>query len=186
MEDEKIIELYWNRDETAISATEEKYGRYLTAIAQSILKDKRDSQECVSDTYMGAWNAIPPQRPNFLRAFLGKITRNLSLKRYRDMSADKRGGGEPDLAMKELETVIPGEMAIDTALESKAITEALNTFLAGLGMEERKIFVLRYWYLESVKDVSARLGYGESKVKMTLKRTRDKLSKHLAKEGIIL
>ena len=184
MEDEKIIELYWNRDEGAIAATDDKYGNYLKTIAGNILKDDRDTQECVSDTYMGAWNAIPPERPSILKAFLGKITRNLSLKKYRDMTADKRGGGEPTLAVEELVECIASGSTVEGQLEGRAITEALNTFLSGLAAEERKIFVLRYWYLESVKDVAARFGYGESKVKMTLKRTRDKLKDHLAKEGI--
>ena len=184
MEDEKIIELYWTRDEGAITATDEKYGNYLKTIAGNILKDERDSQECVSDTYMGAWNAIPPERPSILKAFLGKITRNLSLKKYRDMTADKRGGGETALALEELVECIASGSTVEGQLEGRAITEALNTFLSGLAAEERKIFVLRYWYLESVKDVAARFGYGESKVKMTLKRTRDKLKDHLAKEGI--
>lgn len=184
MQDERIIELYWNRDEAAITATEEKYGSYLKTIARSILKDERDSQECVSDTYMGAWNAIPPERPSILKAFLGKITRNLSLKKYRDATAEKRGGGEFDLALDELAECIAAGSTVEGQLEGRAITEALNTFLSGLAAEERKIFILRYWYLESVKDVAARFNYGESKVKMTLKRTRDKLKDHLAKEGI--
>lgn len=186
MEDEKIIDLYWDRDENAISATDQKYGKYLTAIARNILSDERDSQECVSDTYMGAWEAMPPQRPSALKAFLAKITRNLSLKRYRHNTADKRGGGEVDLAIDELAECISVGKTVDGQLEDKAITEALDTFLTGLAAEERQIFVFRYWYLESIQDVAARFGYGESKVKMTLKRTRDKLANYLAKEGIYI
>lgn len=186
MEDEKIIDLYWERNEEAITATDEKYGKYLKTIARGILKDERDSQECVSDTYMGAWNKMPPERPSLLKAFLGKITRNLSLKKYRDMTAEKRGGGEPTLAMEELAECIASGSSVEGQLEGKAVTEALNTFLTGLAAEERKIFVLRYWYLESIRDVAARFDYGESKVKMTLKRTRDKLKEHLAKEGIYI
>lgn len=186
MEDERIIDLYWERNEAAISATDEKYGKYLKTIANGILKDDRDSQECVSDTYMGAWNAMPPERPSVLKAFLGKITRNLSLKKFRSLSADKRGGGEYDLAIEELAECIASGSSVEGQLEDKAISAALDTFLGGLAAEERQVFVLRYWYLESVNTVAARFGYGESKVKMMLKRTRDKLKDHLAKEGIYI
>ncbi|MBR5730895.1 MAG: sigma-70 family RNA polymerase sigma factor, partial [Firmicutes bacterium] len=155
MEDEKIIDLYWARSESAISETELKYGRYLKTVAKNILSDEEDSLECVNDTYLNAWNAIPPARPKVLQAFLGKIVRNLALDRYRANTAEKRGGGSIALALDELLDVSSGESVEDSVADRTALTAALKRFLSGLSNEDRRIFLKRYWYFMPVKEVSA-------------------------------
>ncbi len=182
MKDSQIIDLYWQRDETAISETEAKYGRFCFSIANNILHDDEDAKECVNDTYLGAWNAMPPHRPEMLSTFLGKITRRLSLKKWRDRSADKRGGGSVALSMEELEECIPSRQSADDSIAVAELTNIINGFLETLPVEERRVFLRRYWYFDSISDISARFGFGESKVKMMLKRTRDKLLVRLQKE----
>ncbi|MBR3301252.1 MAG: sigma-70 family RNA polymerase sigma factor [Firmicutes bacterium] len=184
MEDEKIIELYWARSESAVSETENKYGRYLKTVARNILSDEEDSLECVNDTYLNAWNAIPPSRPRVLQSFLGRITRNLALDRYRANTAEKRGGGQLALALDELLDVSSGENVADTVADRSAITDALKLFLSGLTDEDRRIFLKRYWYFMSVKDVAHDMSLGESSVKMRLLRMRESLRRTLIKEGI--
>ena len=183
MEDERIVELYWERSESAISETETKYGRYLKTVAVNILSNEEDSLECVNDTYLNAWNAIPPARPKVLQAFLGKITRNLALDRYRAENAQKRGGGEIALAIDELLDVSSRESVEDSVADRTALTDALKRFLSGLSTEDRRIFLKRYWYFMPVKEISEDFGISESNAKMTLSRTREKLKKHLLKEG---
>lgn len=182
MKDSQIVDLYWQRDETAISETETKYGRFCFSIANNILHDDEDAKECVNDTYLGAWNAMPPHRPEMLSTFLGKITRRLSLKKWRDRSADKRGGGSVALSMEELEECIPSRQRTDDSIAVAELTDLINGFLESLPVEERRVFLRRYWYFDSISDISARFGFGESKVKMMLKRTRDKLLVRLQKE----
>ena len=184
MEDAKIIDLYWERNEKAIAETEKKYDRYCYSIAQNIVADREDSRECVNDTYLGAWNAIPPTRPNVLRTFLGRITRNLALKKVRLKTADKRGGSQYDLVLEELGDIIADASTPEVEMEAKELGMTINGFLQGLQTEERRVFVCRYWYFDSVSEIAARFGYGESKVKMMLKRTRDKMKEYLKKEGI--
>ena len=164
MEDKKIIELYWDRDESAIVETEKKYGNYCYSIAKGILRQREDAEEVTNDTYAGAWNCIPPHRPEILRTFLGKITRHLSLKRIREKMAQKRGCGE-------------------ATMEKKELAEILNGFLEKLPVTQRRVFVCRYWYFDSVEDIAKRFGFGQSKVKMMLFRTRKKLKEILEKEG---
>ena len=184
MEDNRIVDLFWQRDETAITETENKYGRFCFSIANRILQNTEDARECVNDTFLAAWNAIPPHRPEILSTFLGKITRRLSLKKRRDSSADKRGGGSVDISLDELEACIPSGQTVDESVDLAVLTEILNDFLAALPEEERRVFLRRYWYFDSVGEIAARFGFGESKVKMTLKRTRDKLRARLQKEDV--
>ena len=184
MEDEKIIELYWARSESAISETEIKYGRYLKTVAKNILSDEEDSLECVNDTYLNAWNAMPPARPKVLQSFLGKITRNLALDKYRANTAEKRGGGSVAVVLDELIDVSSGENVEDTVADRSAITAALKMFLSGLTDEDRRIFLKRYWYFMSVKEVADDMSLGESSVKMRLLRMRENLRRTLIKEGI--
>lgn len=184
MEDSLIINLYWQRDEAAITATGEKYGRYCYTISYNILRNNEDAEECVNDTYIGAWNAMPPEHPQNLSLFLGKITRNLSLKRWRAKTAEKRGGGEVPLALDELEECIASGNTIDEHLRAEELAGIINEFLAGLAVMERRVFMCRYWHFDSVRDISDRFGFTQSKVKMMLKRTREKLLRHLEKEGI--
>lgn len=186
MDDQKIIELYWRRCEDAIAETAHKYGPYCRRVAYNILQDHADSEECVNDTYLRAWNAIPPKRPERLRAFLGKIARNLALDRWERQSAEKRGRGQASLALEELEECLPAPSGGEQTADGLALKELLDRFLAGLEAERRRIFVRRYWYLDSVKEVAAALGVGESSVKMTLLRLRRELKEFLEKEGVFV
>lgn len=184
MEDRQIIALYFLRSEDAISATERKYGAYCFSIARNILQDPEDALEAVNDTYLGAWNAIPPHKPQSLAAFLGKITRRISINKWQAAHAQKRGGGEIPLALEELSECIPSPMDPEQAFAGKELSALLNRFVRELPETERKIFLCRYWYLEPVKVTARRFGFSQSKVKSMLFRTRNKLKTELEKEGI--
>jgi RNA polymerase sigma-70 factor (ECF subfamily) len=184
MEDSRIIDLYWKRSEEAITESDRKYGRYCGTIAMNILGNREDVEECVSDTWLRAWNAIPPARPLILKAFLGKITRNLSLNMLEKSRAGKRGGGEGCAVLDELEEWIADEGADTWSADRYVLTETLKRFLSTLPEEKRVIFVRRYWYMDQVKTIADDLGVGESKVKMTLFRVRKELAQVLKKEGI--
>ena len=186
MEDQKIIELYWNRDESAITETRTRYGAYCFSIAHRILSDRLDSEECVNDTYLAAWQAIPPARPNVFSAFLGRITRNLSLKKLRYRTAEKRMGGETALCLDEIEALVPDEKSIEDSFGAETIGKMINEMLGEASPEHRKVFVCRYWYFDSIQDIAARFGFGESKVKMILKRMRDELRERLVREGVFI
>lgn len=186
MDDRQIIALYNERSEAALSETAKKYGRYCRTIAYNILFNEEDSEECVNDTWMRAWDSIPPQCPERLSAFLGKITRNLALNRYKHNTREKRGGGQTMLVLEELAECVPGADSTEEAVEETLLVEALNGFLAELPAEKRKLFLRRYWYLSSVKEIATDFGLSESNVKMTLLRLRSKLKQTLEKEGIIL
>ncbi len=183
MDDRRIVELYWERDEQAIPATSTKYGAYCTAIAKNILGSREDAEECVNDTYLNAWNAMPPHKPDILPAFLGKITRNLSFNRYKHNTAEKRGGGQLPLVLDELRECITGEESAEEALDRQELTAAMESFLNTLPAEKRNLFVSRYWYTESISDMAARFGMKESAVAMTLSRTRKKLRDYLTERG---
>lgn len=184
MEDNEIIRLYWDRDEAAIGATDEKYGAYCTAIACNILTSPEDAEECVSDTWLHAWNAMPPQHPNILSAFLGRITRNLSFNRYRFTHARKRHTGELPLVLEELEECVSGGETPEEALDRKALVEAVESFLDTLPPSGRAIFVDRYWYARSVGEIAQRSRMTENHVSVTLSRLRQKLRRHLTERGI--
>ena len=186
MEDNQIIRLYFDRSEEAISQTAAKYGKYCHTIAYNILHNFEDSEECVNDTYWKAWNIIPPRRPRRLAAFLGRITRNLSLDKYRYYTADKRNGGELAVALEELGDCISFIGSMDDHTEEIVLVEVLNSFLASLSAEHRKIFMRRYWYVSSVKEIADDYDITESKVKMSLLRSRNQLKAALEKEGIAL
>jgi RNA polymerase sigma-70 factor (ECF subfamily) len=185
MEDTKIIDLYFARNETAITETDQKYGTYCRSIAWNILQNHEDSEECVSDTWLRAWNAMPPQRPRVLRQFLAKITRNLSLDRFRADHAQKRGSGEVPLALEELkECVGSGDPATDA--ERKLLEELIGQFLQQLSQRDRGVFLRRYFYMESRKDIAARYGMKETNVRLCLSRTRQRLREYLRKEDFPL
>lgn len=186
MEDKEIVELYFKRDENAISQTAIKYENYCYAIANRILFNKEDSEECVNDTYLAAWNAIPPHCPAILSTFLGKITRRLSLNKWRANNAQKRGGGQVSLSFEELENCIKDGEDIVNGISETELSDLLNEFLKGLKESDRKVFVCRYWYFESIKDISDRFYFSESKTKMILKRTRDKLRIFLKRRGVLV
>ncbi len=183
VEDKNIVDLYWNRKDSAIVETSEKYGSYLFKISFNILYSKEDSEECVNDTYLKAWNSIPPNRPKLLKAFLGKITRNLSIDLYRK-NRTKGRSGEVEIAIEELEGVIPSGEDIFKTLDEKYLVEKINEFLESINRQDRKIFLLRYFYLHSSKDIEKLTDIKVSTINTILYRTRNKLRKHLEKEGI--
>lgn len=186
MTDKEIVELYWERSERAIEETDRQYGRYFHYIAKEILHDDEDAKEIVNDTYLKAWNSIPPERPDPLRAFLGRITRQLSLGRLERNRAQKRGGGQYLAALDELAECIPdGSESQDIASEID-LTAALNRFLRGLPLEQRRVFIKRYWYMSSVAETAAAFGMSESRVTSMLFRLRSKLKEQLTKEGFEL
>lgn len=185
MEDHQIVDLFWKRSEEAISETSNKYGKYCYSISYNILTNQEDAEECVADTWLSAWNSIPPRRPSYLAAFLGRITRNMSIDRWRTRSRYKRGGGEVTLALEELEECVSDGQTVESVFERKQLTRTFNEFLDSLPETERRVFLRRYWYLDSVRDISERLQFSESKVTSMLFRTRKKLRKVLEKEGFL-
>ena len=185
MEDQEIVALFWARSEEAIREASGKYGRYCRYIAEQILHSREDSEECVNDALLQAWRTIPPQRPQHLSVFLGRITRNLSLNRWEREQACKRGGGQVPLALEELQECLPSPRSGQLA-EDLALSEACSRFLDSLPAEARRLFLRRYWYFTPIKEIAAAFGLSESKVKMSLLRSRRKLKKYLEKEGIIL
>ncbi len=185
MTDEKIIELYFARDEAAIKYTAEKYESYCFTVANNILSNRQDSEECVNDTYLAAWSSIPPERPRQLSAFLGKIVRNFALMRYRKDRAYKRGGNMSEVSL-ELLGLIPDGCDLAEEYDSRRIGLIIDTFLRTLSKSDRQMFVRRYWYGDSIADICRQFGFGESRVKVSLHRTREKLAETLKKEGVAL
>ena len=183
MEDEKIVSLYWDRDETAIRETEIKYDRYLTKIAYNILADREDSQESVNDTYLAAWNSIPPHRPGVLSAYLAKLTRRISIDRFRYRTRDKRRESEYSVSLSELGDCVSGGNTTEEIVNVKLLADAIGIFLRLQSEEARNAFIGRYYFLDSVKEVAAYCGMSESKCKTLLHRTRLGLKDYLRKEG---
>lgn len=163
MEDDKIIDLLWRRCEAAIEHLDKKYGGYCFSIANRILENRQDAEECVSDTYLAAWNRIPPTRPGNLRAFLGRITRNLSINRWRSRSARIRGGGEMDLALEELAGCVAGPWDVPQELEQKELERAIQEFCRGLSQQDRIIFLKRYFFLSTVPEIASETGFSPGK-----------------------
>ena len=186
MGDDEILDLYFKRSEQAIDATQEKYNWYCTSIAYRILASIEDSQETVNDTWLRAWELIPPARPGNLQAFLGKITRNIALNRLRHETAQKRGGSAYILALSELEDCVTNGTTPEDALLRQQTVAAINRFLKGLPKERRVVFVLRYWYLYSTKEIAFKMGLRENTVSSMLFRLRKQLKTHLEQEGIVL
>ncbi len=186
MDDNEIVELFFARDEAAIEAVHRRYGSYCTAIAQNILGDEGAAEECVNDAWLRCWDAIPPQRPRSLKAFAGKIVRNLALSALRSETAQKKGGGQAALALEELSEVVSGGDTPEAALDRQALLAALDGFLANLPEQPRSLFLRRYWYLDSVKQLAVRFGMSQTKVTTTLHRLRQKLRVHLQQEGFEL
>lgn len=184
MEDQAILALYLARDEGAITATDRAYGPYCRAIARNILPSHEDAEECVSDAYFAAWRSIPPQRPRRLAAYLGRLTRNLALNRFRSLGAEKRGGGQTALALSELGESVPASADTLRAVEEAALTAAIQSFLTVQPPLRRHIFLRRYWYLAPIRDIARECGRSESQVTSLLHRMRKQLRTHLEKEGI--
>lgn len=183
MEDEAIVSLYWERSEQAIRETENKYGKLCYSIAYNLLHNTEDAAESVNDTYLEAWNSMPPHKPNSLTAFLGKITRRLSVDRWRSIHAAKRGRGEYPLLLDELSECIPSESSVEQQVELKELAETVNRFLRGLSNEKQQVFLRRYWYGDSMEELAKKFGFTENKVKSMLYHIRENLRECLKKEG---
>lgn len=183
MEDFQIVDLYWARNEKAISESERKYGRMLKSLSHSILTSREDAEECVNDTYLAAWQSMPTERPSYLGAFLSKITRNLSIDRYRRSHREKRGG--VDNLMAELSECIPAGDSVEKEYENGRLASALNGFLYRLSPEKRAMFICRYFYSQSIGEIAARLGVSESNVKITLYRQREALRRMLEEQELL-
>ena len=184
MKDRDIVELYWRRSEQAIRETERKYGSYCRTIAFNILNNREDSEECVSDTWLAAWNAMPDKRPEKLNPFLAKIARNFALTRLKRSTAKKRGGGEAQLALEELDDVLPDGCDLQQELEEKELAAAIGAFVKRLPERERLAFLGRYWFCAGERDLAGRLGLTRGGVNAMLRRTREKLRDYLLEEGL--
>ena len=186
MEDTAIIDLYWARSQQAISASEEKYGAYCHTIARRILDREEDAEECVNDTWLRAWNAMPPQRPGVLSAFFGKLTRNLSLDRWRRNKAAKRGGHQVEIALHELEDCLPDHRSPDENLEAWETAALISAFLRRQPQLDRVLFVRRYFHLEPLDSLAGRFGLSAGQVKSKLHRMRQRLKAELEQEGVAI
>lgn len=184
MEDKKIIDLYFERDESAIGETDKKYGKLCFSIAHNILKNTEDSEECVSDTYLSLWNTIPPTRPKKFAAFISKVARYISLNKFDFLHAKKRFC-EAELSFEELEEVLSDDN-IKKEIENSELGEIIGRFLRNINSDSRNVFIRRYYFFDSISDIARRFSFSESKVKSMLERTRKRLREHLEKEGVRL
>ncbi len=185
MEDNQIVDLYWARNERAITETQQKYGKLLFSLSYSVLSSREDAEECVNDTYLDAWGAMPTARPACLGAFLSKIARRISIDRFRTMHREKRGGFGVAMALDELSECIAASGGVEEEYENRRLAEALNRFLYTLPTERRVMFLRRYFYSQPVSTIAADMRLGESKVKVTLHRTREALRKFLEGEDLL-
>ena len=183
MDDAKIVQLYWERNEQAIIESSNKYGTYCNSIAHNILFNWADAEECVNDTWLHAWNSMPPHKPYILSTFLGKITRNLSFDCYKRNHRDKRGGNNIDLVLEELEEIVSGNDNPEKQLQEKELKEEINQFLFSLSKDKRYMFILRYWYADSISEIAERFGLSENNVSVILNRVRKKLKSYLNEKG---
>lgn len=186
MDDKNIIQLYWDRNDQAISETAQKYGHYCRAIAKNILNSQEDAEECVNDTYLNAWNSMPTHWPEQLAAFLGKITRNLSFNKYKYNRAKKRGGGEIVLVLDELADCVSDADTIERFIDRQEIIRVVNSFIKELPAKRRNIFVRRYWYADPVSKIAKNYGMSQGSVSKTLERTRKQLKEYLTERGFDL
>ena len=184
LEDSKIISLFYERSEQAIVELSQKYGAAIRKTAANILNSRLDVEECANDTYLGVWNTIPPQHPNPLVSYVCKIARNIAVNRYHANTAEKCNGNY-DLVLDELEECLPSGFNVETELEAKELTEAINRFLQTLEKEDRFLFVRRYWYADSVSDLAVLTGINPNRISVRLFRVREKLKTTLLKEGLL-
>lgn len=185
MEDEKIINLYFERNESAILETAQKYGAMIRGIAYNILKNHSDCEECENDTYHVAWNKIPPERPHAFAAFLGRIARNISFDKYRYNKAEKRNA-DFDILLSEIADCVACKRSVETEADEKMLAEQLDNFLKSIHFTKRVVFIRRYWYCDSIEKIANDFGFSKSKVKSMLMRTRNALKKYLEKGGVVL
>lgn len=186
MDDNTIIQLYWNRNEQAIKATNDTYGRYLRHIAKNILGNEEDAAECVNDTYLNAWGAIPPHRPEQLATFLGKITRNLAFNKYKNSHAKKRGGGEITLVLDELTDCVSDTDNVEQMIDQKELFNTIRSFLSDLSAIKRNLFVRRYWYADPISEIAKDYAMSQSGVSKNLERIRKQLKIYLMERGFSL
>ena len=186
VDDLQIVALYWARSDLAIEETRKKYGHYCYTIAYNILQNVQDAEESESDTYFAAWNTMPPNRPLILSTFLGKITRRISLDKWKSHTAAKRGGGQVPLSLNELMECIPDSKHIDDRLHCEALAALIDSFLRTLPVRERNVFLCRHWYFDSIEEIARQFGLSQGKVRTMLCRTRQKLKVYLEKEGVFL
>ena len=182
LDDKTIIQHYWDRNECAISETDEKYGAFCCSIAENILENKEDAKECVNDTYLKTWNSLPPHWPKIFPAFIGRIVRNLAFNRYNSERTLKRGGGQISIALDELDECIPDKCS-DFVCDESELSEVIDSFLDTLSKKNRQIFVLRYWYTENISYISRIMNMTENNVSVVLNRLRKKLHKYLSERG---
>lgn len=182
MEDNKIVDLYWARAEEAIAETASRYGQYCYTIAYNILANAEDADESVNDTYMGAWNSMPPQRPAVLSTYLGKLTRRIAINRWYANRAEKRGGGEPSLSLDELSECLPAKAGVEDEIENQMLSSIISGFLRALPAHKRRVFVCRYWYAYSIDEISKLFGYSKTKTVNMLSRLRRGLKTCLEEE----
>ena len=185
MTDDKIIQLFFQRKEVAIEETQKKYGSYCFKIANNILNNREDSEECLNDTWLKAWDSIPPTQPTYFNLFLAKITRNFAINTYRSKHTHKRGKGEIALVLDELEECITGETDVETLYIAEELQSSINKFVRGLSEKDGNVFIRRYFYADSIKDISNRYHISENNVRVMLSRTRNKLKLRLEKESYI-
>lgn len=184
MDDKQIVDLYWARSEKAIEETERKFGGYCRTVAWNILTNTADAEECVNDTWMKAWNSMPTHRPSILAPYLSKLTRWLSLTRLREKNSLRRGGGELPLVLDELAETLDSGQDTEREMELRELNEALRRMVKALSKDERDVFLCRYWYMASIREIAEKTGFSESKVKTMLHRTRNKLHRQLMEEGL--
>ncbi len=185
MEDNQIIELYFRRDESALTETANKYGTFCLRIAMNVVNVREDAEECVNDTYHTAWNQIPPTKPDSFKAFLGRIVRNFAISKYRALHAKKRFNGL-ELMLSELSDCIPSAGSVEQELEARELTEYINTWLSGLKQEDRVLFVRRYWYGDEVKDLARKCGVSGPQMTQRMLRLRRRLKDYLTEKGVVL
>ena len=185
MKDSKIIELYWQREPDAIAETDRKYGSYCFTIAHNILRNREDSEECVNDTWLRAWNVIPPKRPDVLQMFLARITRSIAFNRWSAQNAKKRGGGEIVLVLDEFSECIAGKNDVESEIEEKELSECVRLFVRALPVRDGNVFVRRYFFNETITEIAEKYGLSRDNVTVILSRTRKKLKTHLQREGYV-
>ncbi len=185
MDDTTIVNLYWQRNESAIAETAKKYGKYCFAIAYGVLGNENDAEETVNDTYLDAWNAMPPHRPSVLSTFLGKITRRISIDRWRRRTAEKRYNGQMEAVLDELSDCVASAENVEQTVEQQLVAERINAFVQSLPDAEQRVFLCRYFYMDSVEDIAKRFEFSQSKIKSMMQRTRKKLRVFLEKEGLL-
>ena len=183
MDDREIVELFWQRDQSAIEETDRKYGRYCYAISYNILKDEGDCEECLNDTWLKTWNSIPPARPYSLKMYVAKIVRNLAFNRYSANTAQKRSNGQMPLVLDELSEVIASDVNVESEVNARELGQVINSFIRELPVKEGNVFIRRYFYAESIAEIAQRYHISTNNVTVMLSRTRSKLKSYLQEEG---